>query len=139
MHGLMPQLPVVRHARAVGPVPSTATAAALFNVEVGRKHGGRKKKLVCSRQCIVTAQHLARHAFGAKADAPSRPLNFSVHEMPTGTQGLSRPVVQPGRDLGGMSCIGCERLPAFGARGIVHAYCPVQSLLSMLTADNLCV
>lgn len=43
MHGLMPQLPVVRHARAVGPVPSTATAAALFDIEVGRRHGGRKK------------------------------------------------------------------------------------------------
>lgn len=32
MRGLMPQNPVVRHARAVGAVPWTATAAALFNI-----------------------------------------------------------------------------------------------------------
>lgn len=73
MHGLMPQNPVVRHSRAVGAVPSTATAAALFNIEVGQETRQEKeeKKLFRSRQCIITARHLAQLAFGPKADAPT--------------------------------------------------------------------
>lgn len=58
-------------------------------------------------------------------------LDFRAHEMPTGTHTRPRPVVQPGTDLGGMSCMCCERLHAFGARGAVHVYCPVQSLKSV--------
>lgn len=72
MHGLLPQLPVVRHARAVGPVPSTATAAALFNIEVGRRHGRRKGgKVLYPRQCLIAAQNLAHLAFGPKTDGPT--------------------------------------------------------------------
>lgn len=85
MHGLMPQLPVVRHARAVGPVPSTATAAALFNIEVGRKHGERKKiDLLASMHCYSTAPSSSRlWRVGRRSEPLS--LNFRAHEMPTGT------------------------------------------------------
>lgn len=40
----MPQHPVVRHARAVGPVPSTATMAALFNIKVGSKRAEEEEE-----------------------------------------------------------------------------------------------
>lgn len=62
MHGLMPQLSVVRHARAVGPVPSAATAAALYNIEVGRKHGRRRGQITmfASMPCYSTAPSSSR-------------------------------------------------------------------------------
>lgn len=57
MHGLMPQNPVVRHSRAVGAVPSTATAAALFNIEVGQETRQEKEK----KNCFVRVNALSQH------------------------------------------------------------------------------
>lgn len=69
MHGLMPQSPVVRHARAVGPVPSTATAAALFKA---RNTAGERGQKFCVRvNALIVAHNLAHLAFGPKTDGPT--------------------------------------------------------------------
>lgn len=73
IRGLMPQHPVVRHTRAVGPVPSTATVAALFNIK-GRQETrrGRKRR---GEKVLARVNAWVHPAFGPKADADA-PISF---------------------------------------------------------------